>query len=292
MKKVLIFSGFLAICILLLSGCMNSNKQNKSLEQKANTEISYIDSELISIANELNNINYANYKLDVQEIQIQAAESEDSKSEQGSDKQESEGKNSKESGKEEEKNGKIFAMKANNILGKESEIDWDNLKSKIETFYSTWNTIERDLKELGVSEELLSEFERNLDFTAIAIKNEDKNQTLEGVINLYKQLPEFLGTYGLDKEKNVLESKYSLLVCYRYADLEDWEQLKNSISDLKMSVSNISGQKSEYKGKEVNISNSTTIVNEMSSSSDLKEKDIFFIKYKNLMQELNIILSI
>ena len=105
MKKVLIFSGFLAICILLLSGCMNSNKQNKSLEQKANTEISYIDSELISIANELNDINYANYKLDVQEIQIQAAKTEDSKSEQGSDKQESEGKNSKERGKEEGENG-------------------------------------------------------------------------------------------------------------------------------------------------------------------------------------------
>lgn len=296
MKKILILSDFFIIMALLLSGCMNSNNKDKNLEQKVNTEISYIDSELVSIVNELNNISYENYKLDVQEIQSQPTESGGSKDEQssgqGSDKKESEEKNSKESGKDEEKNSKIFSMKVNNILGKEKEINWDNLKSKIETFYSTWNTIEKDLKELGVSEELLSEFEKNIDFTAVAIKNEDKNQTLESVLNLYKSLPEFVGAYGKDKEKNVLESKYNLLICYKYAELEDWEQLKNSISNLKMSFSNISGQKNEYKGKEVNISSSTSIINEMSNSSNLKEKDIFFIKYKNLMQELNIILSI
>ena len=84
MKKILILSDFFIIMALLLSGCMNSNNKDKSLEQKVNTEISYIDSELVSIVNELNNISYENYKLDVQEIQSQPTESGGSKDEQSS----------------------------------------------------------------------------------------------------------------------------------------------------------------------------------------------------------------
>ena len=86
-----------------------------------------------------------------------------------------------------------------------------------------------------------------------------------------------------------MESKYYLLLCYNNVNKDDWEQFNKSITDLKMNFSNISNQKSEYKGQEVNIDSISTIIKEMENTTELKEKDIFFVKYKNMLQELNII---
>ena len=57
---------FLSVIVLFcISGCGKNDET--SLEQKVNTEITYLDNELVSMVNELNNINYFNYRVDTQE---------------------------------------------------------------------------------------------------------------------------------------------------------------------------------------------------------------------------------
>lgn len=316
MKKILKFNLNIIIIItvlFILSGCKKSENEKESLEEKVNTEISYIDSELVAIVNALNNIDYAKYK--VVEQETEGTNKSSNNSESGSSKQESEGEKTQESGggseeskqqgsssdgssKTEKENAtssssnKVFSMQANNVLGKqESDINWSQLKNKIENLYTTWTTVSADLKKIGVSDEELNKFSNKIDFVAYAIKSENKEETMNNVIELYEYLPKFVEVYAKDgKEKNVLYSKYNLLVCYKYADSEKWDELQSSLSDLKMSFSNISNQKDKYKGKDINISNAFVIINEMNNTINIKEKDIFFVKYKNLMQELNIIL--
>lgn len=315
MKKILKFNLNIIIIItvlFILSGCKKSENEKESLEEKVNTEISYIDSELVAIVNALNNIDYAKYK--VVEQETEGTNKSSNNSESGSSKQESEGEKTQESGggseeskqqggssdgssKTEKENAtssssnKVFSMQANNVLGKqESDINWSQLKNKIENLYTTWTTVSADLKKIGVSDEELNKFSNKIDFVAYAIKSENKEETMNNVIELYEYLPKFVEVHAKDgKEKNVLYSKYNLLVCYKYADLEKWDELQSSLSDLKMSFSNISNQKDKYKGKDINISNAFVIINEMNNTINIKEKDIFFVKYKNLMQELNII---
>lgn len=59
-----------------------------------------------------------------------------------------------------------------------------------------------------------------------------------------------------------------------------------------MSYSNIINRRDEYEGKDVNIKTAEVIVNEMYNSANNKNREIFFIKYKNFVQELNIIMDI
>ncbi|MBR2241498.1 MAG: hypothetical protein IJ890_09045 [Clostridia bacterium] len=112
------------------------------------------------------------------------------------------------------------------------------------------------------------------------------------LINLYELLPEYASKSQIENEKLVLETKYRLLLCYKYISLEEWEKLQQANNDLKMSFSNIINKRDEYKGKKVNIESANTIISEIENVQEIKDKDIFYIKYKNLMQELNIILEI
>lgn len=87
--------------------------------------------------------------------------------------------------------------------------------------------------------------------------------------------------------QQILQSKYNLLLCYKYANVEDWEEFSNSLDKLEQSFSKIQEKKSEYAEQEININTASLIIREMDNTADVKEKDIFFIKYKNLMQEFN-----
>ena len=218
----------------------------------------------------------------------ESGESSD-KSEEGDDSSNSEKEGESSSGT----SNKIYSMQANNMLGKQVEIDWDELKNKIENLYTTWTVVSLDLQTLGVSSEELNNFSKNMDRIAVAIKNENKEETISGVVDLYGFLPAFLQEYNKDSlERTVIDTKYKLLVCYKYADLENWEELDRSVDELKMSFSNIVNKKEQFSGREVNIRSGEVILNEISNSVDVRERDIFFIKYKNFIQELNIILSI
>ena len=318
------------ICFLLilinLCGCRKNEDENM-LKEKINTEISYIDSELVSILNGLNNINYSKYKVMTQEVesitgnnnsggsgqqQQQQGEGQQSGQEQDSSKQSSEDRNTQESGDSSDKNeegndssnskkessnssssNKIYSMQANNLLGKQSEIDWNDMKNKIENLYTTWTVVSLDLRTVGVPEEELNNFSRIMDRVALAIKNENKEETINSVIDLYAFLPAFIEVYsGKSKENVVLDAKYKLLICYKYTDLENWDELSKSVDDLKMSYSNVINMKESFSGREVNIRSGEVILREIENSVDVKDRDIFFIKYKNFIQELNIILSI
>ena len=69
MKKILKSVFIFFIIILILSGCsMNSN--NVSLNDKVKQELLYLDTEIISLINLLNNISIQNYKIDTKEISL------------------------------------------------------------------------------------------------------------------------------------------------------------------------------------------------------------------------------
>lgn len=313
MKKILKYVCIITIIniiLIILSGC-NSNEEENNLAKKINSEISYIDSELIAIANGLNNINYARYRVVTQEMdtdtetnkkegnensEIQASENRNSQDSETTPKEsnsESESNESENESKTSDVADKIFSVQANNILGKEEDINWEELKNKVESLYTTWTVVCLDLKEAGVPNELLEEFSGKLDLVASSIKDEDKNNTLIYLVDLYEFLPKFMEIYEEeDIERNALYSKFQLLACYKYATLEDWENFKIAFSDLKTSFSTVLDKKEEYSGKEININSAEVIINEINNDLDLNNRDIFFIKYKNLIQEFNIILSI
>lgn len=309
MKKTLKISLIIIGILIFFSGCKNSNSDS-DLKQKVNSEVSYLDSELVSMINELNSIDYSKYEVDVQDykegleknLNKQSEENQNSgeeksedngKGDDGSKESENESNQQKESVDKQNSDSskKNYSMKPNNVLGNEVNIDWDKLRSRAENLYSTWTVILADLSRIGIPGEKLDEFSSEIDLVAVATQKEDETALINELVKLYKSLSDFVEIYGNFEEKNVIYTKYNLLICYKYAMLENWIELEKALSDLKLSFSNINNKKDLYSGKEANIERAYIIISKMNNSKEVLNKEIFFIKYKNLMQELNVIWS-
>ena len=89
-SKIVVCSIFLLSILINLCGCKKTEDENV-LKQKINTEISYIDSELVSILNALNNINYSKYKVMTQEVESTTGNNNSGESGGGGQQQQSEG---------------------------------------------------------------------------------------------------------------------------------------------------------------------------------------------------------
>lgn len=69
MKKIFKTIIIFLIVIFFLSGC-TLNQNTISLNDKVKEELLYLDTEIISLINSLNNISIENYKIDTKEITL------------------------------------------------------------------------------------------------------------------------------------------------------------------------------------------------------------------------------
>ncbi len=64
--KLILLISILFFLLNLLTGCALFNEEQASIKDKVNTEVLYLDNELISIANKLNNISFEKYSVKIQ----------------------------------------------------------------------------------------------------------------------------------------------------------------------------------------------------------------------------------
>ena len=158
MKKYIITIISLFIIILISLGGYfwysnaKSNESNsvQTLQEKCLSEINYLGTEIIEMANMLNNISYTNFEIQSKEIEGESQQQgENSGGENsGENGQESSGETGQSS---EENRISTSVIQYNSILTHDDEkIDWTTIKSKIENMHSTWTTVLIDLTTLKV----------------------------------------------------------------------------------------------------------------------------------------------
>lgn len=302
-KRIKQFLAYLVISfvlILTLTGC--SSNDVTILKEKAHSEIAYIDTQLLEMLNKVNGISFKNYMVSAEKIEQNKSSEASSKSEGTSQTQSSSDSQSQsssgssgagDSGSQAEnanKNYMNYNMEPNNILSKDKKIDWVVLKSDIESLYSSWSTVVLDLYKLNINNDDILNFGHDLDTATQAIKKEDKNVTLISLAKLYSYLPKFMTSYSDNSTKtNILKTKSSILNAYALIEQNKPEQVKTEIANAEQSFMPIINAIEANKNNQFNISKTYILMKELESSIDLKDLDIFYIKYKNLMEELTII---
>lgn len=300
--------------LFFLYGCKNKREdKQQELKKKVDAELLYIENELVSMANELNNISYLNYKVATNKTESSTSGEKDKQNSKGKESggQNSEsqssngqggqgGENSKENSSSEgqsesskksksEDENKVYSMISNNLLERDTNIEWSELKEKTEKLYTTLPLIYSELKELGVPEEDIEKFSNIIDNMAVAVINEQKDELMDNIVNSYSYIPQFAKKCEEDMNEKIIYLKYLLLVCYKDVNKNEWDSLENDINNLKISYSNLKQSKELDKNKEVNLKKGESIIDEMRNCVNVKNQEVFFIKYKNLMQELNLL---
>lgn len=301
MKKLSII--ILILCSLIcFTGCTKNN--NEDLHAKVISELDYVNVKTVGILNKLNNISYENYSIVSQQIKL-SEEEKQSQSTGGSSGQDGNSGGSNQGGsggssdnkgaeEKQEKEGEsqdvvnTTTMVNNAELDKNrNDIDWAQIKKDIEILEESWSVIVLDLYSLNVNNNTILEFSNKLNSTMIVVKNEDKTQSLIALAGLYSYIPTFLEQINADKNiQKIRQTQSNVINAYILAeDMENTvinEHLTKAITIYSEIISDI-----DYtKDKTAKTNKVYVLLNELANSIKEKDTDVFYIKYKNFMKEI------
>ena len=298
MKKYIITIIVITIITLILFGSYyiysNNNSQNSidNLKSKADEEINYLNTTIISMLNQLNNITYANYEIVEEQVSSEQSNTQGSSSgDQQTQSQEQSGSGGSQQSKSEINTITNMNMNDSSILvNTNKKIDWNNIKKETEKMYQTWTTVLIDLNALDVNQDNLKKYNTVLDNLTKAVQKEDKKTTATELANLYGLLVSYTIDYSNDTKKvNLLDTKSNILYAYALAEDSKWQDMENNIKKAKNVYNNIMNGGLQNDINVSSINKAYILLNEIEKSTNTQDKSIFYINYKNLMQELEIL---
>ena len=292
----------------------DKNTEEQDLNAKVSSELEYIEEKFVNLFNKMNNIEYENYKITVKDVE--KSESNDKESgatttgeeksgntsssdlqssggSQGGDSQggNSEGSNSSqgESSSEQAADNQMYELQAIGVLTQDSQIDWEKTKTEIENIYVSIPTITLDLYQTNVNQQDILDFNSKFDNLTVAIKNENKQETLQNLIEVYKYMPTFAEAVSQNSniKKTALDTKLNIFQGYSKLDSGDWTTISNDIQTGIQTFAKLLTDAQIEEQKQYTINKIYVMINELKSASEKKDVEIFLIKYKNLIEELN-----
>lgn len=272
--KTLSIIFLVALVIIFFSGCSKQKTDEEQHRDKNISEIDYLDNYIMLMLNSINDIDLKQY---------------DAKIEKTENLNEILQENEETSSEDTGNNVVQYSMVPNTILNADKTINWKNLKLEIENLNNTWPSIIVDLYKANVDNKKLTEFSDLINTCIGNIKNENRTETLNSLAKLYEYIPVFLEKIASDnKQIELAKTKVEVIKAYVNIDFANWEELKTSldraISNFEPIVNNTSEAEKEY-----NIRKAYVLLQEFKNAVDTNDKDLLFMKYKNLMEELIIL---
>lgn len=281
---------FIICIIILLSGCKKS-EEKPNIDDKISAEIQYLDKEIsgfIDIATGKNEKNY-----DVQKEKAKTGVSnkntEDSNSKGNSEESSEEGlqedsnqnsKSSNQQNQSDENEVTIMSMKYNSS-NKIEDSQWDELKNSIEKLYTSWTTIENDLNlKDNIQKDNITNLNKNFDNLLLYAINKDEKNFIKESIESYANITNIADQVEYEKNKLYkLQSKNKIFEAYYNVQENDWISAKNNINLANSYLEKIGNLKKRVKVSLKNLSNSV----------DQNDETVFYIKYEDLINEINYI---
>ena len=196
----------------------------------------------------------------------------------------------------------IAQLKKEGILSQNSEPDWNQIKNDVEKIYTILYSITVDLHQTVDNKENIAKFTNEYDKLVKAVKEENKQETLKELSELYNFLAGFIDDFSTHKKDViVIKTKNDVFKAYSILDNEDWESVTDSINSATQNFARISvdvkdlndkdtgkskGKNDDQNISKYNVNKAYMMIEELQNAINLKEKEIFLIKYKNLLEEL------
>lgn len=292
-KKIFLILTLILIAINL-TGC-GKNDTNEETTDKISKELDYLDTEIVSILNRLNNLSLRNYTITEEEINMEkessggSSDSEESSGQQdsgGTKKSDSQNNSGSESQKE---SVTITGMEPNTILTlNENDIDWDMIKNEIERINEAWGIIILDLSYVNANNNDILSFSSSLNDALLSIKDENKVSALSNIAKVYSFIPKFEQQISADNSmQNIKQVKSYLINAYSLVEQEDWAAIEKNINDAETTFKNITNDIEYVKNREFKVNKTYVSLKELQNSLSYRDKKLFLIKYKNLIENIN-----
>lgn len=287
LKKIILII-FLFLIIIFLTGCSNKNDEN--LKTKAISELDYLDSKIIEMLNKLNNISFESYSIISEQVKLSSKDEKTKTEEKGGEGSGNENGGEKQEENKEKDSNTINStnMVANTELNKNrDDVNWDELRTEIEQLNESWAIIVLDLYTLNASNNTILEFSKQINKVMIEIKVEDKQKSLEELAKLYSGIPKILQEINIDVNKQKIKQTQKYVIdAYILANDMTNDQINTNITKAINEYSEIMTNIDYTKDKSEKTNKVYVLLNELANSLTEKDQDVFYIKYKNFMKEI------
>ena len=289
-----------AIGFLIYKVQGKNNSSSADIKDKTLSEVKNLEENFVNIFNELNNVKFEEYTIYTSKEKQQEANSEGgnnaSDSSSSKDSSDNDGADEETTGggsKGEEKNGnssnskenKKYNLEENGVLTQNQDVDWNNIKKEVENIYFRLSTITLDLYQVNIDQQDIVNFNSEYDKLTKAVKEENKEDTLKKLSILYDYFPKFVENCAEDdKEKILIKTKDSIFKAYSLLDNGEWETIMENVNVASQEYTKLITNKNNK--NQYNVNKAYIMVNELQNAVNLKDKEIFLIKYKNLLEEL------
>ena len=302
MKNLKRIAYIVLILIIVILGFMiyaNASKDDDNNQnEKTFSEIKYVESKLVELFNEMNKIESRNYNIAIGEIskdttQSSSGESSSSSGSGGGQGGTSSGEASSSSGdnnstSNSKQDNKKFELEISGVLTNKEDINWEYIKGEIENLYSSISTITLDLLQINVTQEEILAFNSQLDNLAVAVKDENKENTLSQMSTLYDTLATITQKIqGEETYKILVEIKQNIFKAYSKLDTGNWNEIANDINNAITSYSKLLSNTNIESQNQYAINKGYILINELQNAVNLQDTSVFLIKYKYLLEELN-----
>lgn len=297
MKKFVIIAYIMLISIISISGffiykVIAKDNEDKEEKDKAIANVEFLEHELVNIFNEINNIKFENYTLSATNIEKKQNKEESenlSKSDSGSsgthESSESSKSSSSENSQNESSNNKQYKMEKTGVLTNQDEINWMQIKSEVERVYTLLNITTADLYQIETDTENIEKFNDDFDNFTKSVNNENKTETLKTLSLLYDYMPGFFENCTDNKNKIiVIKTKNNIFKAYSTLENNDWEKIKENIEKAVKEFEHL--KTNENSINKYDIDKTYIMINELKNAINMQNKEIFLIKYKNILEEL------
>lgn len=284
---VTIMVAIIASIIMIVRSSLNGNIQK--LSNKIDDELEYLDKTTLAMINQLNNLKTTD------EIQIKRTSvgetSQNIMSNSNQEESASSSSKSTEDSKSNNENQNIekYYIEYNSVLLRDTNtVDWNDLENQAENLYDSWVTITLDLNTMNVSSDDILSYNTNLDNLMISIKDKNKVNSAICLANLYSLVPKYMSETSEDQPKiQIGYIKSDILSAYSLLDTEKWNDITNLLGSAESKLTEfMNGGYNLSSMRQTKVNKAYVLLKELIKSSNEKNKDLFYLKYISLIQEL------
>ena len=291
---LLSFICIVLLCILIYMKTKNLNSPDKQskLIDKVISEIDFMDYNVIECMNSLNNITMQRYKVYTKNINTKNNNMSSSNNTINENKVNNGTNESSENTQNSNTiNNSVIYLSDSLTETDNQEINWIHITNIYENINNVWPTTMLDLKKASISDEYLENITVDLNGLAQSILNKDKNSSLINLYNLYSQFPYYLSLITKDQYKiNLYNTKLAILNAYTLSNSENkWNEMSSSVRSARGSFEIILSMENTNINSKNNLEKINSMLLNLENSISLNNKNIFYMQYKNVMQELETI---
>jgi len=302
-----IFALIIMVAIIVVTVVVTVNNKKTNLNEKISSEIDYLDKTMIAMVNKLNNLQTSDeIHAKRTSVEISSQNNIMTDSSKSGEEGNSNSKGSKMGGTDSSGNSgseqgagntgdsststEKYQIQNNAVLLRNtSDIDWNELQNQAENLYKSWTTITLDLNTMNVTSENILAYNTNLDNLMVSLKEKNKVNSAICLANMYSLIPKYTNEISSDTAKSKLENvKSNIIFAYSIVETDRWDDVLKLLGQAETDLTELMTMKENLSTmRKPKINKAYVLLKELIKSSNDKNVDIFYLKYINLIEELD-----